>query len=245
MTVTRVMTPSGRQQTELGNPPGRPPGPTQHLVPVGPPPSYAGVPLSLIPPGTLETSPRGRRAPLPRVTRSPEIMTVGLPRLDSAFINPQAASPGIPWTQLLTNLFRLAQPTGVVPGTYAGILFNAYGQAISASNSGASFDSATLNNATINNVTITGSATAPTPPANDNSTAIATTAWVREQNYATEAYVASYVGGQGFATESYVNSQGFATEAFVLSQGFITEAPVDGHIYGRQNGAWVLVPGSP
>lgn len=236
MTVTRVMTPSGRQQTELGNPPGRPPGPTQHLVPVGPPPTYAGVPLSLIPPSTQETSVRGARAPLPRATRSPEIMTVGLPRLDSAFINPQAASPGIPWTQLLTNLFRLAQPTGVVPGTYAGILFNAYGQAISASNSGASFDSATLNNPTF-----TGTVTAPTPPANDNSNTVATTAWVNEQGFATEGFVT----GQGYATEAfvrtYVAGQGFATEAWVLSQGFITDAPVDGNVYGRQNGQWVVV----
>ena len=27
--------------------------------------------------------------------------------------------------------------------------------------------------------------------------------------------------------------------------GAIGEAPKDGHIYGRQNGAWVQVPGSP
>lgn len=233
MTVNRVMTPTGRQQTQLGNPPGRPPGPTQHLVPVGPPPTYAGVPVSLLT-GQLERSPRGPRVPLPRATAEPPVMTVGLPRLDSAFINTQAVSPAIPWTQLLTNLFRLAQPTGVVPGTYAGIIFNAYGQAISASTSGVNFDSATFTD-----LTVTGTATAPTVAANDNSTNIATTAWVQEQGYATEAYVHD----QGFITTAALD--GYATEAWVQQQGYITDAPVDGQFYARQNGAWVAIVATP
>lgn len=233
MTVNRVMTPSGRQQTELGNPPGRPPGPLQHMAPVGPPPTYAGVPLSMIQAPIVDPRNPSRRTPLPRATPNPPVMTIGLPRLDSAFIG-SAVQPAIPWTQLLTNLFRLAQPTGVVPGTYAGILFNAYGQAISASNSGASFDSATLNNPTF-----TGQVTAPTPPANDNSNTVATTAWVREQNFATEAFVT----GQGYVTEAQLTAAlvPYATEAWVLSQGFIHDAPADGNVYGRQNGQWVVV----
>lgn len=225
--MTAVRTPSGRIYTELGNPPGRPKGPTQDLVPVGPPPTDDGAVMG-----------EGRQI---RAVASPSHspMTVGFPNLNSSFVNsgsPQLAQ-AIPWTQFGVNLWRLAQPTGIIPGTYAGIVFNVFGQAISASTSGATFDGATLNNATLNDPTLTGSPTAPTPPANDNSQAIATTAWVREQNYATE----QFVGSQGFATETYVNSQGFATETWVLQQGFITDSPHDGNVYGRQNGQWVVV----
>lgn len=242
MSENRVPTPSGRISTELGNPPGRQFGPTQHLIPVAPPATFGGVPVDLLKdmPEPLPRDPRVR-VPLPRATPNPPIQVVGFPNLSSPLIG-NSGQTGIPWTQFLNSLWRFVQPTGIVPGTYAGIIFNAYGQAISASTSGASFDGATLNNPVL-----TGNPTAPTPPANDNSQSIATTAWVQEQNYATETYVRDYVGTQGFATEGFVTNAlvGYATEAWVLSQGFITEAPVDGHIYGRQNGLWVIVPGSP
>lgn len=226
--MTAVRTPSGRIYTELGNPPGRPKGPTQDLVPVGPPPTDDGAVMGEVRQIRAVASP------------SPSPMTIGFPNLSSAGVSVEGNfANAIPWTQFYANIWRLVQPTGIIPGTYAGIVFNVYGQAISASTSGASFDNPTLNSPTLNNPTLTGEATAPTPPANDNSQAIATTAWVREQGYATESFVTS----QGFATETFVTNAliGYATEAWVLSQGFITDSPHDGNVYGRQNGQWVVV----
>lgn len=222
-----VRTPTGRIFTELGNPPGRPTGPTQHLIPVGPPPTTGGVPVGAGQQIRAVASP------------SPSPMTIGFPNLSAPFVSAgDNYKQAIPWTQFGVNIWRLVQPTGIVPGTYAGIVFNVYGQAISASTSGATFDGATLNNPTF-----TGTVTAPTPPANDNSDTVATTAWVREQGYATEGFVT----GQGYATQTYVQSYvasaliPYATQAWVNAQGFIRDAPADGNVYGRQNGQWVVV----
>jgi hypothetical protein len=52
---------------------------------------------------------------------------------------------------------------------------------------GGTFASPTLNSATINAVTITGANAAPTQAAANNSTSIATTAYVKSQNYIPEA----------------------------------------------------------
>jgi hypothetical protein len=78
---------------------------------------------------------------------------------------------------MMINLYRLAQPTGVTPGTAGGITVNAHGQVVATQASGATIDSPALS----------GTPTAPTPAANDNSTAIATTAWVQGQGYLTSA----------------------------------------------------------
>jgi hypothetical protein len=53
--------------------------------------------------------------------------------------------------------------------------------------SGGTFNNPTLNNATINAVTITGANSAPTQAVANNSTSIATTAYVKSQNYIPEA----------------------------------------------------------
>lgn len=204
----RMMTPSGRLNEAFGAP--RPVGPTQMLVPVGP---FSAPPPRL---SARAVSPGPNAAEFAQVT---------VPKLDAPFIQPDGTI-AIPWYQVLINIYRLTQPTGVVPGTYLGLTINPFGQVTSAQVSGITIDSPHFTNPT-----------ATTPPANDNSDAIATTQWVREQNYATESFVTS----QGFATESFVTSQGFATEAWVLAQGFITDAPADGQRYVRQNGQWVVI----
>src|SRR5215467_798158 len=114
MAVDRVMTPSGRQVTEPGNPPGRPPGPTQHLIPVGPPPTYSGVPLQDNPPmidprtGRRVSRVSGRiQQPSAQNTAAAHQMLVGFPRINSPLIDPATANATIPWTQFLTNLWRL------------------------------------------------------------------------------------------------------------------------------------------
>lgn len=232
----RLMTPSGRPPVMAGE--YRPPGPKQNLVPLTPPWPPPPWETLLEEEGATPTqAPSSTSIKAGRVARqgqnvdpTSELMTTAVPKLDSPFVlnNNQI---NIPWQQLIVNLWRLAQPTGVTPGTFAGITFNAFGQAVGATTGGATFE----------NVTLTGTPTAPTPSENDNSNAIATTAWVRLQNYITEAFV----NAQGFATEQFVTSQGFATQSFVLGQGFITDAPHDGNIYARQNGSWVVVTAVP
>lgn len=210
----RLMTPSGRLNEAYGAP--RPVGPSQHLVPVGP--------FSALAPAIASRTVRAD-------TGSAAYALITVPKLDSPFIQPDGTI-AIPWYQVIVNLYRLTQPTGVVPGTYLGLTINPFGQVVSAQVSGIIID-----NPNIVDANLTGSPTATTPAANDNSTAIATTQWVQEQGYATE----SFVNAQGFATEAWVNSQGFATEAWVNAQGFVHEAPLDGQRYVRQNGQWVVI----
>lgn len=226
-----LMTPSGRPTIAFGSP--RPPGPYQDLVPITPP--------SPPPPHDPAARALAIRVAGRAAGGSSEGISVGIPNLVSALtlnnnqINPQG------WAQLIINLWRLAQPTGITPGTFAGITFNAFGQAVFASSTqtGGTIDNATINSSTLNNTTLTGTAVAPTPAANDNSTTVATTAFVKAQGYATQ----SFVTGQGYATESFVTSQGFATESWVLSQGFVTEAPAapPGQAYARSAGSWILI----
>lgn len=193
----------------------RPVSPVRDLAPLFPPwpaPPW-GAPASSSADGAPSTRQPQNTAP------TSELMTIGVPKLDSPIVLPtnQLAPP---WQQVFVNLWRLAQPTGVTPGTFGGITVNANGQVVSATSSGVSFD----------NVTLTGTAHASTPPANDNSTAIATTAFVH-----------TFVISQGYATETFVTSQGYVTAAFVTGQGYITDAPHDNNVYGRQNGQWVIV----
>src|SRR5215467_4433696 len=261
--VDRIMTPSGRQDTQWGNPPGRPPGPTQHLIPVGPPPTMAGQvvdPATVMQPFVRTPTPTGRVAALDAATLAAPTADpttgsslsalVALPRLNSPFVNPVDGSPAIPWTQFITNLWRLVQPTGIVAGTYAGITFNIFGQAITAQGSGATIDSPVL----------TGTPTSPTPPVTDNSNRIATT-----------SFVVTFVGAQGFITGVMLEGDvlGVGTNviqttvtalqhrivrdiaptvdqvlkwdgtAWVPGSAGIPDAPSDGNIYGRQNGQWV------
>lgn len=233
------MTPSGR----LDHPAGgwgepRPPGPTQELIPVG----------------------RGGRAPSGRVVASPspESIPISLPKLDSPLVQMVNGNPQIPWQYLLINLWRLAQPTGVTPGTYGGISVNAHGQVIPPSQtSGATIDSPSL----------TGSPTAPTPAANDNSTAIATTAWVQQQGYLTstgDVTQAITIGGDvtgtgqetGTIPTTVIRIQGrpvsaaapavgqawiWTGSAWAPGQAGIPDAPADGRFYARQNNAWVAI----
>jgi hypothetical protein len=80
--------------------------------------------------------------------------------------------------------------------------------------------------------------TQATPATEDNSTRVATTAFVKNAlgvllAYATQAWVTA----QGYATQAWVNAQGFVTQAWVNAQGFATQAYVLGLGYASQ--AWV------
>jgi len=173
--------------------------------------------------GASATTPTAGGAP---TTSDPslEAIPIAMLNLDSSLTQP-GGQPQIPWQYLLINLFRLAQPTGVTPGTVNGVTVNANGQVVNTQSSGATIDSPT-----INDVTLTGSTVAPTPAANDNSTAIATTAWVN-----------GFVTAQNFVTHAFLTAQNYATQSYVHAQGFITDAPADGNVYARQNGTWVVV----
>lgn len=210
----RLMTPSGRPPVVPGMP--RPPGPLQNLVPLAPPHPPPPSSWTAGGPPHVRAVPLADVAPLP-----PQSMITAMPRLGSPVV--QATNQlDIPWQQLIINLWRLTQPTGVTPGTFAGLTVNAFGQVTSATSTGATFE----------DVVLTGSPTAPTPNLNDRSNRIATTAFVKDQ---------------GYATQDFVTGQGFATQTFVLSQGFIHEAPNDGRLYARngQTGQWVAVAVTP
>lgn len=132
-----------------------------------------------------------------------------MPKLDSPFVD-EDRTTDVPWYLLIVNLRKLTQPQkDLVPGTYLGFTINAYGQITAVTpgpitiNSpiinnptvnGGTLSNMTLNNgvwnnATINNVTINGTATAPTVATADNSTRLATTAYVKNQGYITDAPV--------------------------------------------------------
>lgn len=229
----RMMTPSGRLNEAYGAP--RPVSPTQYLVPVGP--------FSAMPPGVAA---RTLRAASPTAE---QFSLVTVPKLDSPFIQPDGTI-NIPWYQLIVNLYRLAQPTGVVPGTYLGITFNAFGQAVAAQASGVTIDTPHLTNATAN-----------TPPANDNSDAIATTAFVHSQGYLTgnqtitlsadvsgsgaTAIAATVVALQHRAVSAAAPAVGQALiwngSAWAPGQAGIPDAPADGQRYVRQNNQWVVI----
>jgi hypothetical protein len=63
------------------------------------------------------------------------------------------------------------------------------------------------NYATLASPTFTGDPKAPTPATGDNDTSIATTAFVKAQNYITSSALT------GYATQSYVTSQGYITSS--------------------------------
>lgn len=131
----RLMTPSGRPRS-VGLPPPPPPS-LRSAGPPAPPPS----------PGAL--------------VDTTGVLALTIPKLDSTIVD-ENGKITIPWQQAFVNLSRVAQGTGITPGTYTSVTVNAYGQV----------------------------------------------------------------------------TQGTSVQP-------LTDAPHDGHIYGRQNGAWVRVPGSP
>ena len=97
---------------------------------------------------------------------------------------------------------------------------------------------------------LTGTPTAPTASTADNTTKIATTAYVKAQGYATTASLTGYApiadptftGDPKAPTPATAdNDTSIATTAFVKAQGYIPAAPTDGFTYGRQSGAWVRV----
>jgi len=91
------------------------------------------------------------------------------PTVNNPVINNPAISNGS-WTNPTTN----------------GGIFNSPTINTQTANGG-TFASPTLNSATINAVTITGANSAPTQAVANNSTSIATTAYVKSQNYIPEA----------------------------------------------------------
>lgn len=177
-------------------------------------------------------------------------IAVTIPKLDSVFIQADG-TVAIPWYQYLVNLYRINQITGVIPGTYLGFTLNAYGQVTAVDTSGVTIDSPNLS----------GRPTAPTQPANDNSTAIATTAFVHSQGYLTgnqtvtlsgdvsgsgaTAIAATVVALQHRAVSAVAPAVGQALiwngSAWAPGQAGIPDAPADGQRYVRQNNAWVVI----
>lgn len=228
----RMTTPSGRLNEAYGAP--RPVSPTQYLVPVGP---FSAPSQRLI----------GRA--VGAAPNAAQFAQVTVPKLDAPFIQPDGTI-NIPWYQVIVNLYRLAQPTGVVPGTYLGITFNAFGQAVAAQVSGVTIETPHLVNATAN-----------TPPANDNSDAIATTAFVHSQGYLTgnqtitlsadvsgsgaTAIAATVVALQHRAVSAAAPAVGQALvwngSQWAPGQAGIPDAPADGQRYVRQNNQWVVI----
>lgn len=187
-------------------------------------------------------------------TQSPvnasEFAQVTIPKLDATFIQ-NNGTVAIPWYQTLINLYRINQKTGVIPGTYNGMTINAFGQVTSATASGATIDSPDL----------TGRPTAPTQPANDNSNAVATTAFVHSQGYLTgnqnitlsgdvsgsgaTAIAATVIALQHRAVSAAAPAVGQALiwngSAWTPGQAGIPDAPADGQRYVRQNNQWVVI----
>lgn len=205
-------------------------------------------------------TPSGRLQPLsaPPAASLEATIPVAMLKLDSPLVQQPGGTPAFPWNQLLINLYRLAQPTGVTPGTAGGITVNAHGQVVSTQASGASIDSPAL----------TGSPTAPTPASNDNSTAIATTAWVQGQGFLTTAADVTQVitvGGDATGsgdenaviTVTVIALRGRSVSAAApnvgdalvwngsawtpTAQNFVPEAPLDGQRYVRQSGTWQVI----
>jgi hypothetical protein len=88
------------------------------------------------------------------------------------------------------------------------------------------------------NAALTGNPSAPTPATSDNSTRIATTAFVKAQGYLTSAPVTSVAGKTGVVTLDNTDISGLGTLAVV------NDAPSDGSQYARKNAAWdVVIPG--
>lgn len=158
--------------------------------------------------------PTGRAA----VDGAPAGRLIAMPQLNTPFIGVNGQVT-IPWYQLLVDLFNFTQPTGLVAGTYLGITFNVYGQATAAN----------LDGITIEDVILTGHPTAPTPPAFDNSTAIATTAFVHTAIHPAGVRAGQYLQWDG---DKWASSE---------LPPFITDAPSDGQLYGRRNGTWVVI----
>jgi hypothetical protein len=88
------------------------------------------------------------------------------------------------------------------------------------------------------NAALTGNPSAPTPATSDNSTSIATTAFVKAQGYLTSAPVTSVAGKVGVVTLDNTDISGLGSLAVV------NDAPSDGSQYARKNAAWdVVIPG--
>jgi hypothetical protein len=85
------------------------------------------------------------------------------------------------------------------------------------------------------NAALTGNPTAPTQATSENSTRIATTAFVKAQGYLTSAPVTSVAGRTGAVTLSNTDISGLGSLAVV------NDAPSDGSQYARQDGAWSIV----
>ena len=85
------------------------------------------------------------------------------------------------------------------------------------------------------NAALTGNPSAPTPATSDNSTSIATTAFVKAQGYLTSAPVTSVAGKTGVVTLDNTDISGLGSLAVV------NDAPSNGSQYARKNAAWDVV----
>lgn len=173
-------------------------------------------------------------------------LNVAMPKLDSEFVHTDLTTQ-IPWYLLVINLWRLAQPTGVVPGTYLGFTVNAYGQVTDVQTTGIIINSPVVNNPTINNPTIAGG-TLNNPAINSPTVAGGTfnnptinTPTINNGAWNTATINGVSITGSATAPTAATadNSTTISTTAFVKNQGYIPEAPIDGLRYARQNGVWV------
>jgi hypothetical protein len=83
----------------------------------------------------------------------------------------------------------------------------------------------------------TGTPSAPTQAAADNSTKLATTGFVATAIAAVQAWVT----GLGYATQSWVTGLAYATQAWVTAQGFATTSWVEAWVFslGYATSSWV------
>ena len=81
-------------------------------------------------------------------------------------------------------------------------------------------DNADLYYPLIDSATISSNTVATTQSSSDNSTKIATTAFVKAQSYATQTWVEA----KSYATQSWVEAKGYATQSWVNAKGYATLA---------------------
>ncbi|MDR3639072.1 MAG: hypothetical protein P4L84_35030 [Isosphaeraceae bacterium] len=134
-------------------------------------------------------------------------------------------TPTAPTATVGTNTAQIATCAFVLANTYAGAVSSVFGRtgAIGASTGDYSVGQIT-GAAPLASPSFTGTPVGPTPSTADNSTKLATTAYVQAQGYTTAAAVASYVASQGFLTSAPVTSVAGRTGAITLAVADVSGA---------------------
>jgi hypothetical protein len=135
---------------------------------------------------------------------SQSLNNVPFPPPGFTFVDPKSGALAPAGTSFLRSLWaRTGSSTGVIPSSQlpSGVATITYVNGAIATATGGLAPSASP--------AFTGDPTAPTPATGDNSTKIATTAYVQAQGYATVAYTTGAIGAavSGLASDTYVNTQ--------------------------------------